>query len=297
MDISHPKTNLLTIALPVVNGGRTIRAAITSLINQTITDWILYIMDDGSSDNTKEVVSSLHDSRICLLSDKKNLGVSYRLNQVIEFCNSPYFARMDADDISYPDRFEKQLQFLQENPELDLVGSWILVFDQLISPIGKVRYPVNHKEICNKPYSRIKLAHPTFFGKTNWFKEFNYDQNNLYAQDQDILLRSFKKSTFANVPEILHGYRVSKPKLKKLLSYRQHQLLAIYKHMKSESKLIIFPGLVIEQVFKISIDGIFALIYPKFNNLRYRSEIITPEENFHWLGVLKTNDFINGHNS
>ncbi|MBV5327771.1 MAG: glycosyltransferase family 2 protein, partial [Chlorobium sp.] len=118
-----PDGPLLTIAMPVFNGGPHLRMAVLSIVQQSFTDWELLLIDDGSTDGAIEELADLADSRIHVIRDGRNRGLAARLNEALGLARGYYFARMDADDISYPERFSQQLAFLKSDQSVDLLGS------------------------------------------------------------------------------------------------------------------------------------------------------------------------------
>src|SRR3972149_9031916 len=111
---------LVTVAMPIYNAGKDLRLAVFSIVRQTFTDWELLIIDDGSTDDAIDSISDINDGRIHIVQDGLNKGLAARLNQAIDMAHGQYFARMDQDDVSYPDRFSKQLDALRQDDSLDL---------------------------------------------------------------------------------------------------------------------------------------------------------------------------------
>lgn len=122
----------ISIIMGIYNGAEKIESAINSLLGQTYEDFEILICDDGSTDNSYEVITRLSeiDHRIKVLKNAKNLGLSSTLNKCIEHSQGEYIARMDDDDISYPKRLETQLSFLEKNKEFALVGTSRNLFDK-----------------------------------------------------------------------------------------------------------------------------------------------------------------------
>src|SRR5690625_1371076 len=116
---------MITIGLPFFNDSRYLEMAIRSVINQTYQDWVLLLVDDGSSDGSLGIAKTYaeKDSRISVISDGENKKLPYRLNQIAKLTKTPYLARMDADDIMHPERIEKQLGILESNQEIDVLGT------------------------------------------------------------------------------------------------------------------------------------------------------------------------------
>jgi glycosyltransferase involved in cell wall biosynthesis len=213
---------LVSIGLPVYNGERTILAAVHSVLGQTCTDWELHVADDGSTDRTVELLAGIRDPRVHVHSGK-HLGLVGQLNRLLDLSRGRYFARMDADDVAYPQRLERQLRYLEEHPEVDLAGAQTLVFGASGVPLGKrvEALPERHAAIVRRPYRGIPIIHPTYLGRLEWFRRYRYREGLRWAEDQDLLLRAYRSSTFANVPEILLGYREEGLPLKKVLGGRR----------------------------------------------------------------------------
>lgn len=200
---------LITVALPVFNGGPLLRLAVMSIIKQTLPDWELIIIDDGSTDDSLEFIRDFKDARIRVIRDGINKGLAARLNEAIDLARGRYFARMDQDDISYPERFDRQVATLEKNPELDLVGVRAIAVSQDDQIIGFFPFNENHQELCAKPWRGIYLAHPTWMGKTEWFLHHRYATPGPYlSEDTELLLRSYSVSRFGVVPEVLFAYRM-----------------------------------------------------------------------------------------
>ena len=217
----------ITVGMPVRNNARTIRAAVRSIQLQTVPDWQLLLVDDGSTDGTLDAVRDLLcDPRIHVFSDGKALGISSRLNQTLDTGTGRYYARMDGDDVSYPERFEHQLQFLQTHPEVNLVGAQMLIVGESGRVLGERRGPNAHEAICQHPPLGFRMFHPTYFGHLQWFRAHRYASQRR-AEDQELLLRTYGHSRFANVDFILLGYHQERPSLRRSLSGRYHFVRAV----------------------------------------------------------------------
>ena len=122
----------ISILMGIYNCADTLEQAVASIQNQSYTNWELILCEDGSLDNTYEVAQALAsaDSRIVLLRNEKNLGLSATLNRCLDAATGEYIARMDGDDDCMPDRFEKQIRFLESHPEFKIVSSAMTLFDE-----------------------------------------------------------------------------------------------------------------------------------------------------------------------
>jgi glycosyltransferase involved in cell wall biosynthesis len=213
-------TPLVSVAMPVFNGAQTIESAIRSVLYQTYENWELVLIEDGSTDETLAKARKFKDSRIRIISDGTNQGHGARLNQAVELSRGKYIARMDQDDLCFPERFELQVDFLEENQDVDLLGTRAIVFADggMIKGISSFRQL--HNEICQRPWSGFYMPHPTWMGRTQWFRKFRYQLDVNRAEDQDLLLRSYASSNFACLPDILLGYRLNELSIRKTLPGR-----------------------------------------------------------------------------
>jgi glycosyltransferase involved in cell wall biosynthesis len=201
---------LVTVAMPVYNAGSHLRLAVASIVQQTFTNWELLVMDDGSSDGALEqMAKQLADPRIKILRDGRNTGIAVRLNQAIDLARGQYFARMDADDISFPDRFARQVAALQSDDTLNLVATRAITVDECNRVSGSFPYALAHAAICARPWLGFHFPHPTWMGTTEWFRTHRYTVPAPYlCEDQELLLRSHRSSRFSTIDEVLFAYRI-----------------------------------------------------------------------------------------
>lgn len=246
---------LVSFGLSARNAQSSIAATIESILQQSYKDWELIVIDDGSDDNTLSILKNLQDSRIQVLIDGEKRGLPIRLNQAVHLSRGSYFARIDADDIAYPDRLQKQVEFLEANPDVDLVGSWMLVFDQSGKALGIQTAPLEHTKICAQVRSGFPLAHPTWLGKRSWFLQHPYKVTALRCQDQDLLLRTYRDSKFACLPQILLGYRLERMSLKKSLLGRYYYSQALWSCAWKDQNPSLLWG-IIEQIAKGGVDSL-----------------------------------------
>jgi glycosyltransferase involved in cell wall biosynthesis len=215
-----PSLPLITVGLSAYNAENTIGAAITSVITQTYDNWELLLIDDGSTDSTVNIAMKFDDSRITIISDGHNKGLSKRLNQAVSLAKGKYFCRMDADDIAFLDRFEKQVAFLEANQTVDLVASSVLVFRDDGSIDGVIEVKESHEDICKNPWRGFYFPHPTWMGKLSWFKRHSYLSVADGVEDQLLLYSTFHNSHFAGINDVLLGYREDSRSFKKMFKRR-----------------------------------------------------------------------------
>lgn len=196
---------MVTIGMPVFNTDRYIAFAIKSILKQTHSNFELIIIDDGSTDNTKEIITSFKDPRIKFFHFEKNLGIASRLNEIIAMAKGKYFARMDADDIMFPNRLAVQVQFLEQHPEFDVIGSTAVVINEKNEVIGLRE--IKEKSTFKDAVQRSIFIHPSIIGHINWFKNNLYDINLSGAEDYELFLRTFLNASFMNLQDPLLFYR------------------------------------------------------------------------------------------
>ena len=154
---------LISVLMPVYNAEQYIREATESILNQTFRDFEFIITDDGSTDSSREILEeyAANDPRVNLIS-RPNTGHTTALNQMLAIAKGKYIARMDADDVSMPDRFEKQVAYLNASPECVCVGSRILTIDPFGSPLYEPNHRLVHDEIDKQLLSGVgwSIVHP-----------------------------------------------------------------------------------------------------------------------------------------
>ena len=196
----------ISVMMPVYNCGSFIAEAIRSILDQTFIDFELIIVDDCSTDKTVEIINSYPDERVRLLTKVKNTGYIPSLNLAIEISKGKFLARMDGDDISEPTRLEKQVRFLEQNPDVAVCGTWY----QLI-PTGEViKNPVAFEEIKIALLDYCALGHPTVMLRKEFLtaNKLSYDQRFYPAEDYDLWSRIAAIGRMANLPEVLLSYRM-----------------------------------------------------------------------------------------
>ncbi len=198
----YPK---VTVVMSVYNEENSIADAINSILNQTFKNFEFLIIDDGSTDMSLKIINDFKkkDLRIRVLKNKKNLNLSNSLNKGIKLSRGKYIARMDADDISLPDRLYHQVKFLDSNPDIGICGTWIMNKKNGNKKIKK--YPINHELIKINLLFKPPIAHPTAILKKETIIENNLFYNPKFnkAQDYELWSRAIQKTKFTNIPKVL----------------------------------------------------------------------------------------------
>lgn len=196
----------ISVGLPFFNARRTLADTVRSVLAQSYRDWELILIDDGSSDGSKELAIQISDPRIRVISDGVNRGLSARLNQIASLAQGKYLARMDADDLMHPERLSRQVAFLEANPQVDVLDTTTFTVDDDLTPLGlRGEEPLD----C-RPEAVLRnglLIHPTMMARTDWFRSNPYDGNYLRAEDRELWCRTCTTTKFVRLCEPLFFYR------------------------------------------------------------------------------------------
>ena len=275
---------LVSIGMSVFNCESTLGQAIRSILQQTYDNWELILIDDGSQDKTVAVANRYQDRRIRIIVDGKNKRLAARLNQAVRESRGKYFARMDADDIAYPSRLKAQVQFLEDHPGIELVGSRVMIFSGKGRIIGTYPFKKNHAEICSRPWAGFYLPHPTWMGNTVWFRQNPYNISIPKAQDQELLLRTYEQSRFFCLPEILLGYKKSKLSLRTLLTGRYYYSRMLIQKAVNEKQYFFAFG-VLEQMVKFMVETFAITTGLNYRVLQHRAVSVSGRESEIWEKV------------
>ena len=200
----------ISVIMPAYNTDiQYLREAVESILNQSFKDFELIVIDDGSTNGTWDYLSSLSDNRIRLIRNKTNIGVTRSLNIGLKAARGRYIARMDADDVSVPDRLEKKLAWMELHPETVMCGSAV----QNIGDATNIR----RTGIKDMDTYRIKTLfyypgplHPTMFIRHSILDAhgIEYDESLIYAQDYALCAELGKLGTVEILPDVLLNRRV-----------------------------------------------------------------------------------------
>ena len=194
--------------MTVYNGAPFLRDAIESILNQTYAGFKFLIVDNASTDDSREIIKSYNDPRIELVALPENIGQVPALNKGLSLIDTPLVARMDADDISLPNRLEKQVDFMDKHPDVAISGSFIIVFTGKKETIWK--YPLHSDDIKVKLFFECCLPHPALIYRKTLLDQYNlkYDETLKHSEDWDLFQRTGKYFQLANIPDILFKYRI-----------------------------------------------------------------------------------------
>lgn len=193
----------VSVIMPVYNGARYVGDAVDSILAQTYLNYEFLIIDDGSEDMTQDTIAAYKDPRIQLIRNEKNFGLAASLNKGIALSRGAYIARMDADDISRPDRFARQVAFMDLHPEVGACGTWVEVVGEGYHQVWE--YPTQPNSIHARVLFDCPMAHPTvMFNHAHLRKSrLSYDPSYPCAQDYELWSRAVHCLPLANIPEVL----------------------------------------------------------------------------------------------
>jgi glycosyltransferase involved in cell wall biosynthesis len=193
----------VTVVMSVYNGQRFLGEAIESILSQTCRAIEFIVIDDGSTDETAAIIASYRDPRIRVVRHARNAGLAASLNEGFALAAGRYIARMDADDVSRPERLASQVRFMDAQPSIGASGTWVEVAGEGIRQ--RWEYPSTHDAIHARLVFDCSMAHPTvMFNRTCLQKaRLSYDSAYPYAQDYELWCRAVHGLTLANIPEVL----------------------------------------------------------------------------------------------
>jgi hypothetical protein len=196
--------------MPVLNASPFLAEAIDSVLGQSFADFEFIIVDDGSSDSGPELLQHFarRDRRIRLLRNETTIGVSQTLNRGLAECRGKYIARMDADDVSLPGRFSRQVEFMEASPDVGVSGTWFTTFS---GTVGTCQHPQDGEDIkISHLLNDSAICHPTAFIRRALLQSqgIKYPEGDFPAQDLWFWIRLGLVSRLANIPEPLLLYRV-----------------------------------------------------------------------------------------
>lgn len=277
----HP---IVSIGMPVFNSAGTIAQAITSILKQTLTAWELLIIDDGSTDNTAEIAASFDDPRIIVTRCNENKRLPTRLNECVSRSTGRYFARMDGDDIAYPERLKCQVAYLQQHPEIDLVAGWEVIFRNDGTAFGALHGFLTHEEIWARQWAGMVMPHPTWVGKIEWFR-LNPYRIGAVGEDQDLLIRTYHNSQFATVPQVVLGYREDKLSLSYRLSQRWGVCKSIVRNQCRQRRYANVALCLVTEAAKGAAEVLAIKTGLNYRILRRRAPAIHSNEAREWCSV------------
>src|ERR1035437_9636183 len=191
---------VISVLMPVYNAEPYLKEAIESVLNQSFRDFELLLIDDASTDKSVEIIKSYHDNRIVLLQKPINSGYNDSLNMAIPFAKGEYIARMDADDLSLDNRFLKQYNYMEQHPDILVLGTMLKVIG---ADFSNKYHPITYDQVKLFSLMGSPVAHPTVFIRRSVFDTYNlkYDRNFEPAEDYDLWSRILEIGKIENLPD------------------------------------------------------------------------------------------------
>lgn len=183
---------MISVLMPAYNCAKYLPQSIESILGQTFTDFEFIIINDGSTDDTESVILSYGDPRIVYLKNEKNAGLVFTLNRALQEVEGKYVARMDGDDISLPDRFEKQFMFMERNRDIDVLATFVDLIDENGHKTGHWAEDIQHADANSIRKFLVKnncIAHPTVMVKSEVLLKYRYYVQQALSEDYDLWLR------------------------------------------------------------------------------------------------------------
>ena len=215
------KKPTVSVVMSVYNAELYVREAIESILQQTYADFEFLILDDGSTDASLEIVRSISDPRIRVFSSDKNMGIVHQVNRGISMAQGKYIARMDADDISLPERFAHEVAYLETHHRVGMVGTWVELIDTKgVSNNVVWRFQATPEDIPVVLLFGNNFANPTVMIRTSALPEVVYKSEYTLSEDFELTTRISDSHGVANLQEVLLKYRVHG----KCISHRKREL-------------------------------------------------------------------------
>jgi glycosyltransferase involved in cell wall biosynthesis len=210
----------ITVLMPVYNAERFLTVAIDSILGQTFTDFEFLIIDDCSTDASADIIKAYTDSRIRYFRNEKNLGISLSLNRGIELAGSPLIARMDSDDISYPERLQTQYDFIRAHPDGALYSCWVKV-------VGQDGHLIREEHFKSRFYYYnltfvCWIYHPSIVFRKKEIQEIGM-YTVPYAEDFELFWQISRRFKIYNIPAVLLDYRVTDQSLHQVLKKKEYE--------------------------------------------------------------------------
>jgi glycosyltransferase involved in cell wall biosynthesis len=206
--MSTKQNPLVSVVIPVYGSEAHIKNSIESILNQSFSDFEVIALNDGSKDNSLAVMKEIKDERLIVI-DQVNMGMAPTINKGISLAKGKYIARQDHDDISKPDRLKMQVEFMENNPDVALTGTYAEIIDEKGNNTGRFhRHVTSDMELKATLYFDNPFVHSSVMLRTDVARANTYDTSvHSLLQDFELWFRISKQFKVANIPAVLLGYR------------------------------------------------------------------------------------------
>lgn len=266
--MGNPKVSVI---MSVFNGEEYLAEAIGSILNQTFQDFEFIIVNDGSTDGTGQILESFDDQRIIVVPNPQNLGLTRSLNTGLRMARGKYIARQDADDVSLPQRLEKEVAFLDENKNVGLVGTYYLMINESGKVLHTIKCLTEGGELKEKLLEGNQFGHGSVMFRAECIEKVGlYREEFKSAQDYDLWLRISEVYDVANIPEPLYGWRFNLKSISTSKKAQQDRFAELARDLAEERRQ--FGRDKLQTLEKGEIDKLLDDLLPKAS-ARSRKEI------------------------
>lgn len=222
---------VVTVLMAVHNAAQFLTEAIDSVLRQTFEDFEFLVVDDGSTDTTAALLSACTDARLRVIRRAHNGGLSAALNIGIAEARGDLLARMDGDDVSAPQRLERQVAYMREHPEVLLLGTGCVRMDAAGRPFERIQYPTDAPVLQERLLAGNQFCHPSVMMRTQVVRLLGGYRALAggAAQDYDLWLRIAEQGEIANLPDVLLRYRIHEGQVSVSKLVRQRQAAQLYR--------------------------------------------------------------------
>ncbi len=216
----HSYSVKASVIMPVFNRQRYLKESMESVLNQSFTDFEFIIIDDASTDDSLQIIYSFHDSRIVLLKNKTNIGISASRNLGLKIAKGEYIIVFDSDDVNVPRRFELQIRFMDDNPQIGVCGSWYETFG---TEKRVFLLPKNSDFLKAQLLFGSSLCHPSVILRRELMNscQIMYNEEFNSSIDYELWAQLLDKAVFTNMQHVLLKYRVHKKQVSDVIKHDQ----------------------------------------------------------------------------
>jgi glycosyltransferase involved in cell wall biosynthesis len=215
----------VSVIMPVFNSDKYLRESIDSTIHQTFSNFELIIINDGSEDDSEKIIKSFADARIRYIKHPENKGLIYTRNEALRLSNGQYIAFLDSDDIAIPQRIERQVAFLESNPDFGMVGSWVKTIDENGIVINNcIKHTAKPEVIPVILLFKNYFTTSSVMVRKSCLPDAPFDQDFPIAEDYNLWIKIAERSKVWNLQEVLTCYRLHNENIHKQLYQKMREL-------------------------------------------------------------------------
>jgi glycosyltransferase involved in cell wall biosynthesis len=200
---------IVSVIMPVKDAGEFVVESIESIRKQTLTDWEMIIVDDGSRDVTTKILKKYakKDKRIQVIRHEIPQGIAKSLNECLKLAKGKYIARMDGDDVSYPTRLAEQIEYLEKNRSVVAVGGQVVMIDNKGMEFAEKNFPTDSKRLRDVIMWMVPMQHPAMMVRGSKYRKCKYDERFRTAEDVEMMMQLLQYGEFANLDTPVLKYR------------------------------------------------------------------------------------------